>query len=248
MEELIEQYNSIIKTAEEYTSPARDTQLQKEQCLILERLIHYAGLNKQKAIEHKDEDAANIFLGYQCAAGAVMCEIRMWILLKLDKPNEAWDQYIAARMGLRDACRAHGGFEHSGENSIRLESIERLIFPKQSFVSVGFKAKRQICSICNSKYSACEHLRHKPYWGELCDIIHEEITGDHLALVDFPADKRCRVTSVNLPEGRQDKLSLVIEPYEVGHEADDESLLTVEVTAWSNDRYPYLHPTRIVLG
>jgi len=248
LDEIIQQYNSTIKTAEEFSSPARDTKLQLEQCEILENLIYYALLNKKKAIEHADENVANLFLGYQCAAGAVLSEIRMWILLKFDKPNEAWDQYVAAQMALMDACRAHEGFQHGGEISLRLTTIEQLIFPKQSFVSAGFTAKQQICSICNLKYSTCIHLRHKAYWGELCDILHYGITGDHLALVDFPADRRCRIVSINTAEGVQDKLSLIVTPHEDDNATHDDASLVVQATMMCNDRFPYLQPSKLVLG
>ncbi len=248
MDGIIQQYNATIETAEGFTSPARDTELQLEQCARLENLIHFALLNKKKAVEHGDEDIANLFLGYQCAAGAVLSEIRMWILLKFDKPNEAWDQYVAAQMAMVDACRAHKGFQHGGEISIRLKKIEELIFPKQNFVSAGFTAKHQICSICKLKYSTCVHLRHKAYWGELCDILHKGIVGDHLALVDFPADRRCRITSINTAEGVQDKLSLLVTPFESGSTKHNEASLLVHATTMCSDRFPYLQPSRLVLG
>lgn len=245
--DVIEHFNKTITEGVNHCSPARSRALQQQQCYLLEHLQRNATLNKCKAIELNIENEANLFLGFECIIGAVLCELRMWILLKLDRADQAWDQLISAQMAAMDALRAHEGFSNATIILKRLEDYEEVLFPPQAFVSAGFISKSIECSICNKEYSDCDHLRNKPYMGKFCDVIHRGITGDHIAMVKFPADKRCRFTSYKTPSGHQNKMTLEITEYKDKEEYRDDGTLEAKAIFFALDRYPYFKPTDQVL-
>jgi hypothetical protein len=247
-QETIEFFNGGIESAEGYRCLSKSSSLQIEQCRALDLLQVNATRFKQVSIQRADEDAANLFLAYECAIGAVRSELLMMIFLKRDMPNEAWDQLVAAQMGCMDASRAHQGFAHCQQRLEDLNNYEKLLFPPQSFMSAGFISDGLDCSICNTPYAKCPHLRGKPYMGNFCEIDHRNKRGDHASLVDTPADKRCRVTSVQVREGYMDKLSGEITPYEGDELYDEEEFLLVKATLMAMHRYPYLAYTGRVLG
>lgn len=247
LQEAIEYFNGEIEGADTFRRLAKSSHLQLEQCRRLDSLQINATRFKDASIHRADEDCANLFLAYECAIGAVRSELLMWILLKRDMPNEAWDQLVAAQMGCLDASRAHWGFDNCQQRLEDLNKYEELLFPPQSFMSAGFISDRLECSICGTPYAKCPHLRGKPYMGRFCEINYLNLRGDHAALVDSPADKRCRVTSVQVREGYEDKLSGEISPYEGNERFDDEGPLIVRTILIATDRYPYLASTRQVL-
>lgn len=248
IEQVIDHFNKGIKDAEHFLCLARSSKLQQEQCQDLDLLSYNATRIKHEAVRRGDEDNANLFLGFECAMGAVRSELMMWILLKRDMPNQAWDQLVAAQMACLDAMRAHRGFAHCGERLRMLEQLERKIFPPQVFMSAGFVSDRLDCSICGERYSKCEHLRGKPYLGQFCEVIHRNPRGDHVAAVEAPADKRCRVVSVKTKDGYRDKLSLAITPYEEGESFNEGAPLEVQTIFMALDRYPYMRSTEKVLS
>lgn len=247
LQQAIEYFNGVIAGAERYRRLANSSNLQLEQCRALDSLQLNATHFKHESIRHGDEDSANLFLGYECAIGAVRSELLMCILLKRDMPNEAWDQLVAAQMGCMDANRAHRGFVNCQQRLEDLNQYENLIFPAQSFMSAGFISDSLECSICGKAYAKCQHLRGKPYMGQFCEINHRNPRGDHASLVDSPADKRCRVTSIQIKEGYQDKLSGEITPYEGDELYDEEGPLICRSILMALDRYPYLTSTTKIL-
>lgn len=247
-EQVINFFNNGIKQAENFLLLTRSSQLQLEQCLALDLLLYNASRVKHEEIHRGEEDTANLFLGFECAIGAVRSELMMWILLKRDMPNEAWDQLVAAQMGCLDASRAHKGFTHCDQRREVLEQLEDKIFPQQAFISAGFVSDRLDCSICGRRYSQCEHLRGKPYMGQFCEVIHRNPRGDHAALVKAPEDKRCRVVSFKTKDGYRDKLSWTTTPYNEGEFFKEGEPLEAKIYLLSLDRYPYLASTEKVLG
>lgn len=245
--EIVEHFNKTIAEGVNHCSPARNIALQQQQCYLLEHLQRNATLNKCKAIELNVEGDANLFLGFECIMGAVLCELRMWILLKLDRADQAWDQLISAQIAAMDAIRAHESFSKTTIILKRLEDYEEVLFPPQSFVSAGFISKSIDCSVCNKEYSDCDHLRNKPYMGEFCDVIYRGITGDHIAMVQFPADKRCRITSYKTSSGHQNKMTLEITEYKDQEEYLDDGTLEATAIFLTPDRFPYLKSTDQVL-
>lgn len=244
----VDYFNAGIKDAEKLLCLARSSKLQLAQCLTLDLLSYNATRIKHEAGRRGDENSANLFLGFECAIGAVRSELMMWILLKRDMPNEAWDRMVAAQMGCLDASRAHNGFADCERRLRDLERLEGQIFPPQTFVSAGFVAKRLECSICGGRYSKCEHLRGKPYMGRFCEVIHRDPRGDHVALVETPADKRCRVVSFKTKDGHRDKLSWEITPYANGEEYEENETREAKMIFLATDRYPYMVPTEKILS
>ena len=47
--------------------------------------------------------------------------------------------------------------------------------------------------------------------GEFCSIVAEDLKGNHVAIVDRPADKRCRITHYETEEGVRNRMTLKIE-------------------------------------
>lgn len=217
----IDRYNALIRECEVFLSPARDIELQKETCARLYDFQSDLEKEKQKAVSAGDENFANLLLGFECVAECIRAEITMWILLKMGNPDEAWDSLISAQTAAADAARAHEGFSHLAQKSERLETIEQLVFPPQVFLSSGLIVRHQECSICGAEYGECGHLAGMPYWGTFCHIIAKDIEARHFAIVENPADKRCRITEFEADGGWRNRMTWKIDPRKPDTATDD---------------------------
>lgn len=208
----IANFNAVVESIEILLSPARDSTLQNNAMQeIISRLDEVSSW-KREAVKEGNEDEANSYLGMECVGKSLEAELDMWLLLKADKPEQAWDRLIDAQQAARNATRAHPGFEHLAETTSRLEAIEKLIFPPQVFMSAGLLVEERRCSICGVDYDDCEHLVGQPYMGELC---HRKITKfhiDHVSIVTDPANKRCRVTHFSVEGGNRNRMTWRVEP------------------------------------
>ena len=209
---LVEEFNAVIREAETLNRITRCSKLQRNAIESLNCLRSEVSSLKNEAIEEKKEDLANMFLGYECVCRTLIAELEMCILLKQENPDSAWDKLVIAQGAAIGAVRAHPGFSHLGQHYERLEAIEKLVFPPQVFMSSGMLVEHLECSICNREYEACEHLVGKPYMGEFCQLILRDIKLNHVAIVDHPADKRCRITTAHVEGGVRNTMTWRIEP------------------------------------
>ena len=207
----VKRLNSIIAHCENFCFITRDSGLQKECCDKLEAMASDCAALKSQAVVDADEDLANLLLGFECVAASLRAELEMWVLLKEEKPDGAWDKLVTAQMAATDPVRAHRGFAHNEARVQRLDDIEQLIFPPQVFFSVGLIIWYRECSICGSQYGDCDHLVGKPYWGELCHTIVKDCKIDHVALVKHPANKVCRVIKFSDEGGERNRMTWKVE-------------------------------------
>jgi hypothetical protein len=206
--DFINRFNEIIKSCEAYQFITRDSDLQKEALVSLSDLRRQVLAVKDKAIKNQDEQFSNILLGYECVIQSLMSELQMWLDLKLGEPDKAWDNLILAQNSNIAAMRSDEGFGHLVPRSKKLELIENLIFPPQTFLSTGLIAGSQECSICNKEYENCDHIKGKPYMGDLCRLIIKDIIElNHVAIVENPADKGCRI----IKDGARNRMTFKIE-------------------------------------
>lgn len=214
----VEEFNKALGEATVFLSITRCSELQRGAVESLNEFQSKVLEMKSKAIADSDENLANMLLGYECVIVSLMAELEMWILLKQDDPDNAWNSLVEAQMSSIHAVRAHAGFSHLIQHFQRLEAIEQLVFPPQVFISSGMIVKHQECSICGDEYENCEHLKGKPYMGKFCCIIVRDAKLDHASIVEHPADKRCRVMNVDAEGGKRNWMSRRIEEDTTQHE------------------------------
>lgn len=207
----VKEFNQTVEGVENFLVMTRASDLQRTAIDAIRAAAENVKDEKASAISKGDEDYANLLLGCQCVATALESEIKMWLLLKQDKPDDAWNELVNAQMASTDAMRAHIGFSHLTQHAQRLEAIERLIFPPQVFISSGMIVGFQECSICGGDYDECNHLVGKPYMGEFCHIVARDVSLDHVAIVKDPADKRCRVERFSVEGGYRNKMTWQVE-------------------------------------
>ena len=199
----VEEFNQVVQKSENFLCITRCSALQRQALENLKSTEAMIETAKGEAIADNDEDLANLLLGFQCVVVALSNELEMWLLLKDEEPDAAWDKLVAAQMSSVDAARAHSDFSHLTRNNERLEVIEKIVFPPQMFVSTCMIVQSQVCSICEQEYEECSHLIGHPYMGELCYVIAKDLSVDHVAIVECPADKRCRITGKTTNDGTE---------------------------------------------
>ena len=209
--DFIIEFNERVKESKIFLSIARDSGLQQEACENLESVLPEIAQEKEGAIENNNEDYANLLLGCECVAKSLINELKMWLLLKQEDPEKAWDYLVDAQMEATSAVKAHDYFQHLEHHRHRLEIIEKIVFPLQMFVSMGMIAHEQECSICGEDYDECEHFAGKPYMGEFCHVIIKRVSVDHVSIVETPASKRHRVTSCYVDGGSRNRMTWKIE-------------------------------------
>lgn len=221
-------FNKTVENCAVFLCITRDSQLQKTAIIQLLQLLKDLSDEKDKAKASGDEDYANLLLGCECIANGQIAEIKMWLLLKEDKPDEAWDALITAQDSFLAATRAHNGFTGLEGHIRRLAEIECLVFPPQVFLSSGMIVESQICSICADEYDDCGHVKGRPYMGEFCTVRLIPSKIDHVSIVKEPANKRCRVTSFSDEGGDRNRMTWVVKPKE---NANKESVQASKVEA-----------------
>lgn len=167
------------------------------------------GNEKNKAIIDQDEDAANELLSWELYLQAIVSELSMWIVLKRGDPNGAWNHSVSAEMNYHLASRAHAwGTDFSAEDQVsRMNALQRLVFPKPLFASIGTLIMESRCSICQSIYGECDHLAGRAYMGNLATRVVVDAKLLEISLVEKPANKSARITAVPTEDGYRDFMS-----------------------------------------
>jgi len=197
LEEWITDFNREIDAAYRYSFPVRDPELQAEAADALESYLSLLDSERLRLRAEEDSDRANLFLGLCCYARSVIQLLKMWLAIRNDDANEAWGLLVGAQESACAAMRAHRRCAaHMVDYSRHLDMLQHVLFPPQQFVSASFVLRTSECSLCTAPFHECDHIAGLPYDGEFCvEIIREVSAVDHVALVDSPHDKRCRVTS-----------------------------------------------------
>lgn len=227
----VNEFNETVEECSIFIFITRDSELQEEACAKLRDLRARVEAEKQGAVASSDEDYANLLLGCEYVADALISEIKMWLLLKQGRPDQAWDALVAAQSNVSSAMRAHDGFAGIDNHVRRLDTIERLIFPPQVFLSTGMIVKSQICSICGNEYEDCGHVKGRPYMGKFCTVRLIPSAVDHVAIVDKPANKQCRILRFSAEGGYRNRMTWLIEPRDDDKDKPRQGLETQAIVA-----------------
>lgn len=125
-------------------------------------------------------------------------ELQMWLLVNDGKMHAAWEMLISAQGAAYRAARWLPDFEPAQHLQSHLADVERVLFPKQTFLSPSMIIEESDieCSICKSRGNVCDHIAGEVYDGEVAaNIIHRVSGVREVSFVDEPANKRCRALS-----------------------------------------------------
>ncbi len=228
---LIERFSAEAEEAEALAFIARATELQIEQVQILSDFHGELEMLKSDRISERDEDGANLVLSLECMIEALRAELQMWVELKSERPEEAWDQLVLSQNLTQSAMRAHKFGQVAARRLPYYETIEEIIFPPQMFCSIGAIVGRRECSICKESYDECSHVAGRPYMGRMCSIILRDCERlDEESVVDDPADKRCRVVGFSDSRGFRNKMTWRLDP----SKATDTFMISGHAARYSN--------------
>jgi hypothetical protein len=213
--DIVTAYNALLEEVEPLLFIVRDSGLQREGIEQIDAFVTRADQARLGAIAAQDAERANLLLGFRSAARSLSAELNMYLLLKQDRPEEARAALIGAQSELGAAARAHPSFRFEPK-ARHLRAMESHFFPPQVFMSAGMIVREQECSICRDDYEKCDHIVGRPYVGRFCTIVLKKVSLDHIALVEDPADRLCRVISFKVPGGTRNRMTWVVT-------ADDET-------------------------
>lgn len=206
---LIEEFNKMSAISQKKAFITVGIEIQKEEIEILENYRKELNNLKKDFVVRNLENEANLVYCIESSLLAIQYELQMLVNIKEDKMNEAWGNLVNAQVIYGTVIR-NFPFKLETEKGYleRLSDYEKLLFPKLHFQSVGGIIKNSHCSICNQKPSKCIHIKGKLYNGELCCRIITEIELEEISLVKNPANKHCRVISIEQNGKKIDILTL----------------------------------------
>lgn len=202
-----DEFSASVKGVERFLNITTGSEIQVEAIALLGQTLGNLQRRKECAIRSQDEETANEVLGCECVITALRCELQMWVALKKDDSHAAWNFLVDAQVAAESATRAHPSLQNWNRHHDRLLLIQELIYPRQLFTSIGGDVTRAQCSICEAEYGACEHIRGRAYMGEFCSRIIQKVNLSEVSLVEEPADKACRVTSMSFEGAVRDTLT-----------------------------------------
>jgi len=198
LDQLREEFERLAEEAQTLTFLPRGTELQEQACARIEGFLGVLAATKVACVQSLDEVGANTVLDLELSLEVVRAELNMWLDLKRDAPEAAWDSLVSAQDLCENAIQVRrqvGGDSSGLENlSMKLLLIEQMVFPPQAFNSVGGIADRRECSVCGGDYETCDHIKGRAYMGQVCHtrLFLREVR--EVSIVTDPANKRCRIT------------------------------------------------------
>ena len=198
-----------LKNAMRYCFLTRGIEFQRRKAGQLSAL--YLDIIAKKACEASagHTEAANYLLAMECAVQCLRMELEMYVSLKTDDMDGAWENLIGAQDAARDSMSADESVREAMEERLCwLDRIESVMFPRQVFMSPGLVARKTHCSICKKPYEECQHLKGKAYNGEFCAEVIEEADLKEVSVVTDPANKRARVTAFGNRNAKRNTMTL----------------------------------------
>jgi predicted metal-binding protein len=187
--EVLETINNSMRQAH-FTS---GIELQREHIDKLAALRYRLKKLRYYSISQSNEPHANAAFRAQMLVSGTKRFLEMWVLLKEDKPTEAWDKLAEAQKDFEIAQRIL--FDSDSKSLLlHLLAVEKTVFPPQTFLSSAFTYPEAICSICEDCYGDCDHIKGRIYMGRICRRKIPKSNFTEFSIVITPEDKRCRVT------------------------------------------------------
>jgi hypothetical protein len=206
-----------LANAGHLTYMTSSTRLQQDAINRLVVAIDILQQFKRTAQREADCEKADYWLAMQCFSHALCHVLEMWLLLKTDKPFEAWRHKIDAEDYLKVALRAlaqlGGVLQDRHERAFselheRLIRLDHAVFPLMKFCSAGLTYSSARCSVCHEDISMCEHIEGYIYCGRVCSMVNlEDVVMNHVALVENPKDRRCVLTSIPWDDVERDSMT-----------------------------------------
>ena len=185
--------DDLFEKAGKYACYSRGIEFQKQSISELENFKSEIEEQKGKAVSVEDNDSSNAFESLNLVTQAMICEFEMWVHLKSENFDEAWDFLIDAQNNAVWSMQAHEINGHLTKYVSRLNLLEKVLFPPQLFFSDRSVISKSECSICQKSIDDCEHLKGKFYMGKQCVEIIGQIDKIHAYdIVKDPANKKCR--------------------------------------------------------
>lgn len=190
-----DRFNDVVESVQRYAVFVRGREFQEASIKTLNELLKECIDLKKEAIGNKSEECANAFLAFEFMTKAMIEEFSFLLALKADDVDQAWNHLINAESSAASAMSSHAVASHLDRYINKLHALEQLLFPQPIFFSSGFIAKGSECSICGAEYGECDHIKGRPYMGQLCVEIVKDAELQEVSIVSNPADKRCRALS-----------------------------------------------------
>ncbi len=194
-DELQREMNQTIDRCKKFLYVTRGKEFQEEVIVQLQSLLDKIRTAKNQAIEDRVEQWANSLLLCECITNAFLEFAKMWVEIKNDEMDRAWESLINAQMAMRDATLVRDDPQLCKFNEW-LHSIESVMFPSPMFTSIGYTVESAECSVCGQEYGECGHIKGRVYLGQICACIISKCTLNEVSLVADPANKHCRALSV----------------------------------------------------
>jgi hypothetical protein len=206
---LIKEFNDLIDLSQTKAFITVGIEIQKEEIKTLNQYRLDLLELKKGFVSRGLENEANLVFCIEGSVAIIQYELEMLVNIKEDKMATAWANLVNAQTLIGPISRNYPFDENylSGYME-RLIDYEKLLFPKMFFQSTGGIIKKSECSICHQDLNTCEHLKGKLYMGEMCCRLISEIDLEEVSFVDRPANKHCRVVTIQSGDKKWDVLTL----------------------------------------
>lgn len=194
---LIKEFNEFVSVSQNKTFITIGIEIQKQEIETIKNYREELNQLKKDFVQRNLENEANLIYCISHSILAIQYELQMLVDIKEDRMDDAWSNLVNAQVIYGTVIRNSSfGFESSDSYLHRLANYEKLLFPNLYFHSVGGIIKKSHCSICNQSFNQCDHIKGKLYNGELCTRIVTKMQLEEISLVENPANKHCRVTTI----------------------------------------------------
>jgi len=207
--ELIRDYNEVVDKAQKIAIYTIGIELQKKEIEDLQLYIDRLSVQREEFATKNNGNEANLIYCFERLAMIIQSEIKMLVSLKEDEMSQAWDILVDCQVHLGTVIRNYPFESDHLENYLqRLHNYEKTLFPKMIFYSYGGFVKESHCSICNSDYGDCDHIKGKLYNGKMCTRNITEVELEEVSMVENPANKHCRSLSTETNGIKIDALTM----------------------------------------
>ncbi|WP_321515948.1 HK97 family phage prohead protease [Marinifilum fragile] len=207
---LLDEFNDLISNSQNIAIFTRDIELQKEEKNTLHTFIEKAESLRKAENSNYSEPELNLILCLEISAEAIQSELSMLINLKEGNMDAAWGNLVYAQNQTSIVASNHpfSNGDYLNGYLARLDAYEKVIFPKMMFASTGGIIRETKCSICKGDYEECDHMKGKMYNGQLCVREIHKIDLEEVSIVENPANKLCRVLTIERNGKMVDTLTL----------------------------------------